>query len=72
MMMPFEWDVRVSSKDHTVTASTSKTRPATGALHHSTGHYCRGSWWATHLAVMSHKTSPIRPCPTTMFEEVAA
>ena len=24
MMMPFEWDVRVSSKDHTVTASTSK------------------------------------------------
>ena len=25
MMMPFEWDVRVSSKDHTVTASTSET-----------------------------------------------
>jgi hypothetical protein len=24
-MMPFEWDVRVSSKDHTVTASTSST-----------------------------------------------
>ena len=30
-MMPFEWDVRVSSKDHTVTAPTSKTRPAATA-----------------------------------------
>lgn len=29
MMMPFEWDVRVSSKDHTVTASTSYDEPAT-------------------------------------------
>ncbi len=30
MMMPFEWDVRVSSKDHTVTAPTSRaTSPAT-------------------------------------------
>lgn len=29
MMMPFEWDVRVSSKDHTVTAPTLTTRPAT-------------------------------------------
>ena len=29
MMMPFEWDVRVSSKDHTVTASTSCDEPAT-------------------------------------------
>ena len=28
-MMPFEWDVRVSSKDHTVTASTSCDEPAT-------------------------------------------
>ena len=28
-MMPFEWDVRVSSKDHTVTAPTLTTRPAT-------------------------------------------
>ena len=28
-MMPFEWDVRVSSKDHTVTAPTFTTRPAT-------------------------------------------
>ena len=30
-MMPFEWDVRVSSKDHTVTAPTSKTGPAATA-----------------------------------------
>jgi hypothetical protein len=31
VLMPFEWDVRVSSKDHTVTASTSKTiRPPSG------------------------------------------
>lgn len=31
MLMPFEWDVRVSSKDHTVTASTSETiRPPSG------------------------------------------
>ena len=29
MMMPFEWDVRVSSKDHTVTAPTSYDEPAT-------------------------------------------
>ena len=29
MMMPFEWDVRVFSKDHTVTAPTFTTRPAT-------------------------------------------
>ena len=29
MMMPFEWDVRVSSKDHTVTAPTSRDEPAT-------------------------------------------
>lgn len=28
-MMPFEWDVRVFSKDHTVTAPTFTTRPAT-------------------------------------------
>ena len=28
-MMPFEWVVGDSSKDHTVTAPTSKTRPAT-------------------------------------------
>jgi len=28
-MMPFEWDVRVSSKDHTVTAPVFTTRPAT-------------------------------------------
>ena len=30
-MMPFEWDVRDSSKDHTVTAPTSKTGPAATA-----------------------------------------
>jgi len=28
-MMPFEWVVGDSSKDHTVTAPTSTTRPAT-------------------------------------------
>jgi hypothetical protein len=28
-MMPFEWDVRVSSKDHTVTVSTSATTRTT-------------------------------------------
>ena len=39
MVMPFEWDVRVSSKDHTVTAPTSKTGLATERLHHTTGHY---------------------------------
>ena len=31
MMMPFEWDVGDSSKDHTVTAPTSKTGPAATA-----------------------------------------
>lgn len=35
MLMPFEWDVRVSSKDHTVTAFTSATtQTTTVALHH--------------------------------------
>jgi len=29
VMMPFEWVVGDSSKDHTVTAPTSTTRPAT-------------------------------------------
>lgn len=29
MMMPFEWDVRVSSKEHTVTALTSYDKPDT-------------------------------------------
>uniref|UniRef100_UPI001F174EEE hypothetical protein n=1 Tax=Marisediminicola senii TaxID=2711233 RepID=UPI001F174EEE len=38
VMMPFEWDVRVSSKDHAVAAfmSISTTNPAT-ALHHYAG-----------------------------------
>ena len=32
MMMPFEWDVRVSSKDHTVTAPTfHANEPATAS-----------------------------------------
>ena len=42
-MMPFEWDVRVSSKDHTVTASTSETiRPPSGytTLRDSTCGHC--------------------------------
>ena len=44
-MMPFEWDVRVSSKDHAVAASMSitMTNPAT-ALHHYAGHNCGSSW----------------------------
>lgn len=33
MMIPFEWDVRVSSKDHTVTALTS------GATSQATARY---------------------------------
>ena len=39
MMMPFECDVRVSSKDHAVAAFMSITmmNPAT-ALHHYAGH----------------------------------
>ena len=39
MVMPFEWDVGVSSKDHAVAASMSiiMTNPAT-ALHHYAGH----------------------------------
>lgn len=39
MMMPFEWVVGDSSKDHTVTASTSNDETGHRALHHVKGHY---------------------------------
>lgn len=38
MLMPFEWDVRVSSNDHTVAALTSATTlTTTDQLHHYAG-----------------------------------
>ena len=45
-MMPFEWDVRVSSKDHTVTAPTLTTRPATAG-------------YTTLRGTTEYRTSPV-------------
>ena len=41
-MMPFEWDVRISSKEHHGDrAHVQDDEPATG-LHHLMGHYLSG------------------------------
>ena len=62
MLMPFEWDVRVSSKDHTVTASTSETiRPPSGytTLRDSTS--IPRSWESRATASRPQSTSSNRP-----------
>ena len=44
--MPFEWDVRISSKEHHGDrAHVQDDEPATG-LHHLMGHYSMGYAWA--------------------------
>jgi hypothetical protein len=58
-MMPFECDVRVSSKDHAVAASMSITvmNPAT-ALHHYAGHnWTRACFCTSDLESQAHMPS---------------
>lgn len=55
MMMPFEWDVRVSSKDHTVTASTSCDEPATARYTTLWGTTC-----IDYVIINAHPRTPSR------------
>jgi hypothetical protein len=57
-MIPFEWDVGVSSKDHTVTALTSYDEPATagyttlrGTIARTSG-VCRCDAWDTSTIIV--------------------